>query len=663
MGVAGWVTRGGGAWSGQPDEVGREAGVGVEENAAVVGTVDEDAPYAGVGTGGEEQGRVGKRVGGRGGQEAFGDEGLPVGRAAADAPGEQRAEGGAVGLAAVGENHERFPGRGEEDGEEFADGVLRGEQVGAGAGEFEQAGGEFADGVGVEEAELAAVGGKGGRGVGGVEVAREPGRGLAEGAKVGSEVGAVGGEGGGDVEEEVIGGEAEAGFAEGERLGRGHAEGGDGREQQVGIVGDGHAFDDDFEDVLELAVEGEGEGAGDEAGIGLQFGQQGARVGFGQGGVAGERVHGIERGLPDAAGVNERDDAVLAEEGNAGEGEVLPRVCEGGGHVAGGEGVAGENGANGGGLAQGVVVGEGCFGAVHEHGGEHFAAFEGERGDAPGELRGEVGGDLGRLGVRRLVGERVERGGDEKFQKRGQVFAPAGEHVDLKVGEGGRGREEEQQEGEAEEVHAQGGAGRRRGGLGKRRAMPELVAAGGAGEVFPMTIHERLAAHLDRKPDTAGAVFVANNATVCGDVKLGRGASVFYGAVLRGDIHSIVIGEGSNIQDNAIVHLSDDHGTVVGDWVTVGHAATLHGCTVEDGCLIGMGAIVLDGAVIGAGSIVGAGSLVTMGFKCPPGAMVMGRPAKVTRELTAEERLAGRRLAEKYVEVARAHSARQALLR
>ncbi len=173
-----------------------------------------------------------------------------------------------------------------------------------------------------------------------------------------------------------------------------------------------------------------------------------------------------------------------------------------------------------------------------------------------------------------------------------------------------------------------------------------------------MTLSERLERHLARRPELAGAAFVAANATVCGDVRLGRDASVFYGAVLRGDINSIRIGEGSNVQDNAIVHLSDDHGTVVGDWVTVGHAATLHGCTVEDGCLIGMGAIILDGARIGAGSIVGAGALVTMGFECPPGSMVLGRPAKVARPLNDEERGAGRRLAEKYVGVARAHAAR-----
>lgn len=175
-----------------------------------------------------------------------------------------------------------------------------------------------------------------------------------------------------------------------------------------------------------------------------------------------------------------------------------------------------------------------------------------------------------------------------------------------------------------------------------------------------MTIDERLDRHLSRVPDVKDAAFVAANATVCGDVRLGRDASVFYGAVLRADIHRIVIGEGSNVQDNVIVHLSDAHGVTVGAGVTVGHAAILHACEIGDGCLIGMGAIVLDGARIGAESIVAAGALVTGGFECPPGSMVMGRPAKVTRPLSEEERGAGRRLAEKYVSVARAHAARQA---
>ena len=121
-----------------------------------------------------------------------------------------------------------------------------------------------------------------------------------------------------------------------------------------------------------------------------------------------------------------------------------------------------------------------------------------------------------------------------------------------------------------------------------------------------MTIHERLARHFSKTPDTAGALFIAANATVQGDVVLGPQTSVFYGAVLRGDIHEIRVGEGTNIQDNAIVHLADDYGAYIGKWCTIGHAAIIHACTIGDECLIGMGATVLDGAKIGARSIVGA---------------------------------------------------------
>src|SRR5476651_2798498 len=112
----------------------------------------------------------------------------------------------------------------------------------------------------------------------------------------------------------------------------------------------------------------------------------------------------------------------------------------------------------------------------------------------------------------------------------------------------------------------------------------------------PPPVHELLARHLARTPDTARAIFVARNATVVGDVTLGARSSVFYGAVLRGDIARIIVGEGTNIQDNAIVHLADDLDAIIGAWCTIGHAAIIHACTVEDECLIGMGATILDGA-------------------------------------------------------------------
>jgi gamma-carbonic anhydrase len=167
---------------------------------------------------------------------------------------------------------------------------------------------------------------------------------------------------------------------------------------------------------------------------------------------------------------------------------------------------------------------------------------------------------------------------------------------------------------------------------------------------------KRLGRHLGKSPVTEGCLFVAPNATVLGDVVLARDSSVFYGAVIRGDINEIRVGEGTNIQDNAVVHLADDYGAYIGSWCTIGHAAIIHACTIGDECLIGMGATVLDGAVIGAGSIVGANALVPQRFQCPPGSMVFGSPAKVVRPLTQKERASLRPWAEKYVEVARAHA-------
>lgn len=175
-----------------------------------------------------------------------------------------------------------------------------------------------------------------------------------------------------------------------------------------------------------------------------------------------------------------------------------------------------------------------------------------------------------------------------------------------------------------------------------------------------MDVNQRLSAHLSKTPDTGSALFVAHNATVVGDVVLGPKSSVFYGAVLRGDIHEIRVGEGTNIQDNAIVHLADNYGAYIGAWCTIGHAAIVHACTIGDECLIGMGATVLDGAKIGARSIVGANSLVSQRFECPPGSMVYGSPAKVVRALTAEEQAGLRKWAEKYVQVGTAHAANQA---
>jgi gamma-carbonic anhydrase len=161
-------------------------------------------------------------------------------------------------------------------------------------------------------------------------------------------------------------------------------------------------------------------------------------------------------------------------------------------------------------------------------------------------------------------------------------------------------------------------------------------------------LHRQLETFLNKKPTLACGAFVARGAVVLGDVTLGEDSSVWYNAVLRGDINRIVIGRHSNIQDNAVVHLSDERPCLVGDNVSVGHGAILHACTVENEVLVGMGAVVLDGAVIGTRSIVGARALVTQGMHIPPGSLVLGSPARVVRTLTAEEQASMKTLAAKY---------------
>jgi carbonic anhydrase/acetyltransferase-like protein (isoleucine patch superfamily) len=140
-----------------------------------------------------------------------------------------------------------------------------------------------------------------------------------------------------------------------------------------------------------------------------------------------------------------------------------------------------------------------------------------------------------------------------------------------------------------------------------------------------------------KSPRIPESAFVAWNAEVSGEVELGKGASVWFGAVLRGDLAPIRVGEESNVQDGAVLHVSPGMGCSLGAGVTVGHGAIVHACAVGDYCLIGMGAIVLDGAEIGAESIVGAGSLVTQGKRFPPRSMIFGSPAKLVRGLTEEE--------------------------
>ncbi len=159
----------------------------------------------------------------------------------------------------------------------------------------------------------------------------------------------------------------------------------------------------------------------------------------------------------------------------------------------------------------------------------------------------------------------------------------------------------------------------------------------------------RLDTFLRRVPRIGRGVYLARTAVVFGDVEIGDHSSVWFGAVLRGDINRIVLGHHSNIQDNAVVHLADDFPCLIGNWVTVGHSAIVHACTVGDDCLIGMGATILDGAEIGAQSIIGANALVTQRAKIPPGSLVLGSPAKVVRELKPNERAGLRWWADKYV--------------
>ena len=170
-----------------------------------------------------------------------------------------------------------------------------------------------------------------------------------------------------------------------------------------------------------------------------------------------------------------------------------------------------------------------------------------------------------------------------------------------------------------------------------------------------MSTEERLKQHLGKDPRIAETTYVAEQATVLGDVTIGDQSSVWPGCVIRGDINSIMIGERSNLQDGTLVHLADDFGVVVGNDVTIGHGAILHACTIEDGCLIGMGAIVMDGAVIGKGSIVAAQALVTQRTVVPPGSLVMGSPATIKRSLTETQQADLLDMAAKYVIVAAAH--------
>ncbi|MBP3043851.1 gamma carbonic anhydrase family protein [Arthrobacter jiangjiafuii] len=156
-------------------------------------------------------------------------------------------------------------------------------------------------------------------------------------------------------------------------------------------------------------------------------------------------------------------------------------------------------------------------------------------------------------------------------------------------------------------------------------------------------------------PTVDPSVFLAPTASLIGDVVMAAGSSAFYGVCVRGDSNAIRVGAGTNLQDNVVLHADPGFPTTVGERVSVGHGAVVHGCTVEDDCLIGMSATVMNGAVVGAGSLVAAGAVVLEGTVIPPRSLVAGVPAKVRRELTDEEYAGVRQNAATYLQTAAAH--------
>lgn len=168
-----------------------------------------------------------------------------------------------------------------------------------------------------------------------------------------------------------------------------------------------------------------------------------------------------------------------------------------------------------------------------------------------------------------------------------------------------------------------------------------------------MSIHS----YQGQTPVLAKGAWIAPGAHVAGRVTLGEDVSIWYGAVLRADINTISIGARSNIQDNAVLHLADNFGVVLGEDVVVGHGAILHACTVGNNVLVGMGSIVMDGAEIGDDCVIAAGALVPPGKKIPAGSLVVGSPGKVARETTQAERDSNRAMAQKYIRIKEATQA------
>lgn len=157
-------------------------------------------------------------------------------------------------------------------------------------------------------------------------------------------------------------------------------------------------------------------------------------------------------------------------------------------------------------------------------------------------------------------------------------------------------------------------------------------------------------------PKIHPTVFVVETAVIIGDVEIGEYSSIWFNAVVRGDVHYIRIGERTNIQDLSMLHVTKEtHPLILGSNITVGHSVTLHGCTIKDRCLIGMGSTILDGAVVGEDCIIGAGALVTEGAVIPPGTLAVGMPAKPKRDLTEKELARIRQSAQNYIDYARTY--------